>query len=193
MTRYLLPLALFVAMLIALGAGLRHDPRELPSALVGRPAPAFALPVLPPLAPLPALGEPAQAAPAHTVRQSDLHGKVWMLNVWASWCTACRTEHPLLVDFAAASPVPLYGLNYKDAAPAAQAWLAQMGNPYVQSLVDADGRVGIDFGVYGVPETYVIDAQGVVRYRQVGPVTPDVLERQIKPLLKRLQKEAGHA
>jgi cytochrome c biogenesis protein CcmG, thiol:disulfide interchange protein DsbE len=180
MTRYLLPLALFIGVLIALGAGLRHDPRELPSALVGKPAPAFALPVL-----------DAQGQ-SQTMQASELRGKVWILNVWASWCAACRTEHPLLVEFAEKSPVPVYGLNYKDSTPAALAWLRQMGNPYKQSLVDADGRVGIDFGVYGVPETYIIDAQGVVRYRQVGPVTREVLERQIQPLLKQLSGN-GHA
>ncbi|KAI3591293.1 Cytochrome c-type biogenesis protein CcmG/DsbE, thiol:disulfide oxidoreductase [Cupriavidus sp. U2] len=181
MTRFLLPLAIFLAIVVALGAGLRHDPRELPSALVGKPAPAFALPVL------------DTAGGTQTLRTADLRGKVWILNVWASWCTACRTEHPVLVDFAGKSPVPVYGLNYKDAVPAAQAWLQQMGDPYVKSGVDADGRVGIDFGVYGVPETYVIDAQGVVRYRQVGPVTPDVLERQIKPLLRQLQQGGPRA
>lgn len=181
MTRFVLPLAVFLAIVVALGAGLRHDPRELPSALVGRPAPAFALPVL------------DTSAGTQTLRAADLHGKVWILNVWASWCAACRTEHPVLVDFAARSPVPVYGLNYKDTVPAAQAWLQQMGNPYVLSGVDADGRVGIDFGVYGVPETYIIDAQGVVRYRQVGPVTPDVLERQIKPLLRQLQSGSPRA
>ncbi|GJG97279.1 DsbE family thiol:disulfide interchange protein [Cupriavidus pauculus] len=182
MTRYLLPLAIFLAIVVALGAGLRHDPRELQSALVGKPAPAFALPVL-----------PVPGQPERMVQAADMRGKIWILNVWASWCAACRTEHPVLVDFAAKSPVPLYGLNYKDTTPAAEAWLQQMGNPYVQSLVDADGRVGIDFGVYGVPETYIIDAQGTVRYRQVGPVTPDVLERQIKPVLQRLQQGGARA
>ncbi|PLP96879.1 DsbE family thiol:disulfide interchange protein [Cupriavidus pauculus] len=181
MTRFILPLAIFLAIVVALGAGLRHDPRELPSALVGRPAPAFALPVL------------DAPGSTQTLRVSDLRGKVWILNVWASWCAACRTEHPVLVDFAARSPVPVYGLNYKDTMLAAQAWLRQMGNPYVLSGVDADGRVGIDFGVYGVPETYIIDAHGVVRYRQVGPVTPDVLERQIKPLLRQLQSGGPRA
>lgn len=181
MTRFLLPLAIFLAIVVALGAGLRHDPRELPSALVGKPAPAFALPVL------------DTPGGTQTLRAADLRGQVWMLNVWASWCAACRTEHPVLVDFAAKSPVPLYGLNYKDTPQAARAWLRQMGNPYVLSGVDTDGRVGIDFGVYGVPETYIIDAHGVVRYRQVGPVTPDALERQIKPLLQQLQSGGPRA
>lgn len=182
MTRFLLPLAIFLAMIVALGAGLRHDPRELPSALVGKPAPQFALPVLAP-----------QDAPSKTIGPVDLRGKVWILNVWASWCTACRAEHPVLIDFAATSPVPVYGLNYKDTTPAAQAWLRQMGNPYVQSMVDADGRVSIELGVYGVPETYVIDRRGVVRYRQVGPVTPEVLDKRIRPLLKSLVQEGDRA
>ncbi|RZT36352.1 DsbE family thiol:disulfide interchange protein [Cupriavidus agavae] len=182
MTRFLLPLAVFVAIVLALGAGLRHDPRQLPSALVGRPAPQFALPVL---------DAPPSAPPM--VSAADLRGKVWILNVWASWCAACRSEHPLLVEFAGQSTVPLYGLNYKDTEPAARGWLRQMGDPYVHSLVDADGRVGIDFGVYGVPETYIIDRQGVVRFRQVGPVTPESLERQIKPLLRQLEQEGSHA
>ncbi|MGO4306236.1 DsbE family thiol:disulfide interchange protein [Cupriavidus sp. RAF12] len=179
MTRFLVPLAVFVALAVTLAAGLRHDPHELPSALVGKPAPAFQLPVL--------------TSPEGTMSAADLKGKIWLLNVWASWCTACRTEHPVLVDFAARSPVPIYGLNYKDQPAAARDWLRRLGNPYVASLVDADGKVGIDFGVYGVPETYVIDRAGVVRYRQVGPVTPDILERKILPLLRQLEQEPGHA
>lgn len=179
MTRFLLPLAVFLALAVALAAGLRHDPRELPSPLVGRPAPAFVLPVL---------DQDGQKLGA-----ADLRGKVWLLNVWASWCTACRAEHPVLVDFAARSQVPLYGLNYKDENGAARDWLQRMGNPYAASLVDADGRVGIDFGVYGVPETFVIDKAGVVRYKQVGPVTQEVLERKLIPLLQALEKGDGRA
>ncbi len=179
MTRFLLPLAVFLALAVALAAGLRHDPRELPSPLVGKPAPAFVLPVL--------------DRDGHRLGPADLRGKVWLLNVWASWCTACRAEHPVLVDFAARSRVPLYGLNYKDEDGAARDWLRRMGNPYAASLVDADGRVGIDFGVYGVPETFVIDKAGVVRYKQVGPVTQEVLERKLIPLLESLEKGDGHA
>jgi len=177
MTRFLLPLAVFLALAVALAAGLRHDPRELPSALVGRPAPAFVLPVL--------------GSEGRKLALDDMRGKVWLLNVWASWCTACRAEHPLLVAFAARSQVPLYGLNYKDDGNAAREWLQRMGNPYTASLVDADGHVGIDFGVYGVPETFVIDKAGIVRYRQVGPVTPEVLERKLIPLLETLEKGGG--
>lgn len=179
MTRFLLPLAVFLALAAALAAGLRHDPRELPSAMVGKPAPALRLPVL--------------APPGQTLGAADLRGKVWLLNVWASWCTACRTEHPVLVDFAGKSAVPLVGLNYKDQPDAARDWLRRMGDPYLTSLVDADGRAGIDLGVYGVPETYVIDRAGVVRFRQVGPITPQVLERKILPLLRTLEREPGHA
>ncbi|WP_423199313.1 MULTISPECIES: DsbE family thiol:disulfide interchange protein [unclassified Cupriavidus] len=177
MTRFVLPLVLFLALAAALAAGLRRDPRELPSALVGKPVPAFLLPVLAP-------GE-------HALSARDMHGGIWILNVWASWCTACRVEHPVLMDFAARSPVPVYGLNYKDEAAAARDWLRKLGDPYVASLRDADGRAGIDLGVYGVPETYVIDANGMVRYRHVGPVTEQVLEQQIDPLLRRLAREPG--
>ncbi|AGW93279.1 MULTISPECIES: DsbE family thiol:disulfide interchange protein [Cupriavidus] len=178
MTRFLLPLAAFLALAVALAAGLRHDPRELPSPLVGKAAPTFQLPLLEP--------------EGRTLASADMRGKVWLLNVWASWCAACRTEHPLLVDFAARSPVPLYGLNYKDQSAAARDWLQRLGNPYTASLVDADGRVGIDYGVYGVPETFVIDQQGVVRYRQVGPVTREVLERKLIPLIEQLEKQGGN-
>jgi len=180
MTRFLLPLAAFLALAVALAAGLRHDPRELPSPLVGKAAPAFRLPLLEP--------------EGRTLASADMRGKVWLLNVWASWCAACRTEHPLLVDFAARSPVPLYGLNYKDETGAARDWLQRLGNPYAASLVDADGRVGIDYGVYGVPETFVIDQHGVVRYRQVGPVTREVLERKLIPLIEQLERQGdSHA
>ncbi|MFS8976350.1 DsbE family thiol:disulfide interchange protein [Cupriavidus necator] len=180
MTRFLLPLAAFLALAVALAAGLRHDPRELPSPLVGKAAPAFRLPLLEP--------------EGRTLASADMRGEVWLLNVWASWCAACRTEHPVLVDFAARSPVPLYGLNYKDKSGAARDWLQRLGNPYAASLVDADGRVGIDYGVYGVPETFVIDQQGVVRYRQVGPVTREVLERKLIPLIEQLRKNGdSHA
>jgi len=186
MMRFLLPLGVFVAMVVALAAGLRHDPRELPSSLVGKPAPAFVLPVLP------QSGQSGHAS-GQTFDPATLRGKVWMLNVWASWCTACRAEHAVLLDMAAQTHVPLYGLNYKDSRGAALDWLQRMGDPYAASLVDADGRVGIDLGVYGVPETFIIDAAGVVRYRQVGPVTQQVLEQKLLPLLKALEDGGNHA
>ena len=170
--RYLLPLAVFVLLVAFLAAGLKLDPREVPSPLIGKPAPGFALTRL--------------DDEAKTIRRDDMLGQVWILNVWASWCAACRDEHPHLVAFSRTKSVPLIGLNYKDTRPAGLGWLARFGNPYDASLFDVDGRVGIDFGVYGVPETFVIDKQGVIRFKQIGPVTPEVLEKRIVPLLKEL-------
>ena len=173
--RFLLPLALFAAILLFLGVGLGLNPREVPSPLIGKPAPAFALP---------RLDDDSQR-----VSREDLLGKVWMLNVWASWCAPCRDEHPLVIDIARRQLVPVYGLNYKDSRPAASNWLANLGNPYRATLVDADGRVGIDFGVYGVPETFIIDRQGIVRFKHTGPLTPDVIRSKIEPLLKELNAQ----
>ena len=173
MTRFLLPFAVFIAIGLALMAGLRRDPRELPSALVGKPAPAFELPVL--------------EADGRTVRASDMRGKVWMLNVWASWCGPCQLEHPLIMDLAKQTRVPVVGLNYKDKPEAARAWLQRLGNPYSATLVDPDGRTGIDFGVYGVPETFVIDGEGIVRFRQAGPLTAEALEKRVLPLMRQLE------
>jgi cytochrome c biogenesis protein CcmG/thiol:disulfide interchange protein DsbE len=124
--------------------------------------------------------------PAQTIRRDDLLGKVWMLNVWASWCVACRQEHPLLVKFSQSKLLPIYGLNYKDSRPDGLQWLARFGNPYDASLFDQDGRVGIDWGVYGVPETFIIDRQGVVRFKHIGPLTPDVIRSRIEPLVRQL-------
>ena len=170
--KFILPLLLFVGLALILGAGLGRDPKEVPSPLIGKPAPAFAL------ARLDDAGQ--------TIQRDDLLGKVWVLNVWASWCVACREEHPLLVEFSRRKTVALYGLNYKDTRADGQRWLAQFGNPYDASLFDNDGKVGIDFGVYGVPETFIIDKQGVIRFKHIGPVTPAVLKDRIEPLLKQL-------
>ncbi len=170
--QYIAPLLLFAVLVGFLAVGLNLNPREVPSPLIDKPAPAFALP---------RLDDPAQ-----TISLQDLAGKVWVLNVWASWCVACREEHPIFVEFARRSPVPLYGLNYKDTRDEAQAWLVRFGNPYTASLSDSKGLVGIDFGVYGVPETFIIDKQGVIRFKHIGPVTPKVLKERIEPLLKAL-------
>lgn len=172
MMRYGLPLAVFALLVLLLGIGLGLNPREVPSPLIGKPAPHFTLPQL---------HEPQKAfSPA------ELRGTVWMLNVWASWCAACREEHPLLVDLAKSGVVPIYGLNYKDRREDGIAWLKRFGDPYRLSLHDFDGRVGIDYGVYGVPETYVIDRQGVIRYKRIGPVTPEIMQKKILPLIKEL-------
>jgi cytochrome c biogenesis protein CcmG/thiol:disulfide interchange protein DsbE len=171
--RFLIPLGVFLVMAGFLAKGLKLDPREVPSPLINKPAPGFALTRL--------------DDAARTIRREDMLGKVWILNVWASWCVACRQEHPLLVEFARRKIVPVYGLNYKDERPDGLAWLARFGNPYEASLFDRDGRVGIDYGVYGVPETFVIDKQGVIRYKHIGPVTPQVLNDKILPLLQQLE------
>ena len=169
---FLIPLAAFFALAAVLAVGLKLDPREVPSPLIDKPAPKFALQRL--------------DDAAKTIRLDDMRGKVWVLNVWASWCVACREEHPLLVAFAKKRVVPIYGLNYKDRREDANAWLARFGNPYDASLFDDEGRVGIDFGVYGVPETFVIDQNGVIRMKHIGPLTPDVIATKIEPLLRKL-------
>jgi cytochrome c biogenesis protein CcmG/thiol:disulfide interchange protein DsbE len=170
--KFALPLAVFFALVAFFAVGLRLDPREVPSPLIDKPAPNFALTRL--------------DAPAQTIRRTDMLGKVWMLNVWASWCEACRDEHPHLVEFARTKALPIMGLDYKDRRDLAQAWLADRGNPYDASLFDEDGRVGIDFGVYGVPETFVIDKLGVIRFKQIGPLTPEVLRDRVLPLVRSL-------
>ena len=169
---FLIPLGAFLALAIVLAVGLKRDPREVPSPLIDKPAPKFALARL--------------DDAAKTVRLEDLKGKVFILNVWASWCVACREEHPVLVDFAKKRVVPVYGLNYKDTRPDANAWLARFGNPYDASFFDEDGRVGLDFGVYGVPETFIVDGNGVIRMKHIGPITPEVLANKIEPLLRKL-------
>jgi cytochrome c biogenesis protein CcmG/thiol:disulfide interchange protein DsbE len=173
MKKYLLPLAVFSVVVGFLGVGLQLDPREVPSPLIGKAAPPFALPVL--------------HTPDKILSNADMKGQVWMLNVWASWCVSCREEHPVLVDLAKRKVVPIYGLNYKDASDDAKAWLKRFGDPYVLSLVDAKGQIGIDYGVYGVPETYVIDRDGIIRYKKIGVVTPDTVRDKILPLLRQLK------
>ncbi len=175
MKRFLIPLAIFLVVAGFLGIGLKLDPREVPSPLVGKPAPAFSLPSL--------------DDPAKKISSKDMLGKVWLFNVWASWCGACRDEHPVLMALAKTGAVPLYGMDYKDNREDAQQWLDLGGNPYIASVMDEDGRVGIDYGVYGVPETYVVDKAGVIAYKQIGPVTEEVLHNKILPLVKRLQTQ----
>jgi cytochrome c biogenesis protein CcmG/thiol:disulfide interchange protein DsbE len=172
--RWSIPLAIFTILVVFLYVGLYRDPREVPSPLIGKPAPPFQLAKL--------------HTPGETLGVADLKGSVWLLNVWASWCVSCRVEHPLLVQLAKAGVVPVYGLDYKDKPDDGIAWLAQNGNPYTVSLIDRDGRVGIDYGVYGVPETFLIDKAGVVRYKQIGPITPEALKEKILPLVRELQR-----
>lgn len=170
--KFLIPLAIFLVLVGFLAVGLNLNPREVPSPLIGKPAPAFELTKL--------------DAAEQKLKRDDLLGKVWVLNVWASWCAPCREEHPLVMELARRKLAPVYGLNYKDTRPAGMAFLTQLGNPYEASLFDSDGRVGIDWGVYGVPETFVVDKQGTIRFKHIGPLTPEVLEKKITPLLREL-------
>lgn len=172
--KFLVPLALFVVLVLFLAVGLRLDPREVPSPLVNKPAPAFKLAQL--------------EQPELQFSPEDLKGKVWVFNVWASWCVACRQEHPVLMDFARAQIAPLIGLDYKDQRKDALGVLKRSGNPYDLTAFDADGRVGIDYGVYGVPESYVIDKAGVIRYKHIGPITSEALQKTIIPLINELKK-----
>ena len=172
--KFLIPLAVFVALAGFFSVGLMRDPRVVPSPLIDKPAPAFRLQQL----------HEAQAA----FTPEDMKGKVWMLNVWASWCVSCRVEHPLLVEMARQGTVSIVGLNYKDKREDGVQWLTKFGNPYSLSAYDLDGRVGIDYGVYGVPETFVIDKAGVIRYKQIGPISAEALQQKILPLVRELQK-----
>jgi cytochrome c biogenesis protein CcmG, thiol:disulfide interchange protein DsbE len=170
--RFLLPLGIFIVLAIFLGVGLTLKPREVPSPFIGKPAPAFRVPQL--------------HEESKTISPEDMRGKVWLLNVWASWCVSCREEHPVLVDLARQNLVPIYGLNYKDKREDGLAWLNDGGNPYIVSAYDREGNVGIDYGVYGVPETFVMDKLGIIRYKHIGPVTPEALRDKIIPLVKEL-------
>jgi cytochrome c biogenesis protein CcmG/thiol:disulfide interchange protein DsbE len=174
MMRFIVPFIVFVVLAVFLFVGLNLDPREVPSPLVGKPAPAFVLPQL--------------DNPKMQFSPQEMKGKVWLFNVWASWCVACEAEHPVLMELARRNLVPVYAMDYKDKREAALAVLNQRGNPYVKTVSDSDGRVGIDYGVYGVPETYVIDKQGIIRYKQIGPVTAQNLREKILPLVAELEK-----
>jgi cytochrome c biogenesis protein CcmG, thiol:disulfide interchange protein DsbE len=172
---FLVPLFAFLLLAVFLYRGLFLNPREVPSPLIGKPAPQFELPKL-----------TADAA----FSTKDMLGQVWVFNIWASWCTPCRVEHPLFNQLAKQNIVPIIGLNYKDEPTNARRWLAELGDPYQLTVVDSDGRVGLDFGVYGVPETFVIDKQGVIRHKHIGPVTPEAMQKKIIPLVRELQAQS---
>lgn len=192
MKKLLIPLVLFLGLAVFLAIGLNRDPHEIPSPLIDKPAPAFSLKTL-------RQGD-------KSLSPQDLKGQVWMLNVWATWCTACKDEHPVLVQNAQRLAVPIIGLSYKEvpssdvpanisvadkldlARKRSEQWLSRHGNPYAETVFDLDGRVGIDYGVYGVPETYVIDKQGVIRYKRVGVVTPELIDSTLLPLIRKLQQ-----
>ena len=172
MNRFVVPLVVFVLMVGLLGYGLRLDPKLVPSPLIDKQAPPFSLAML--------------EQPARQLSTADMVGQVWILNVWASWCVSCRAEHKVITALANRNLVSVVGLNYKDEPAVAERWLQQFGNPYTTSVMDLDGRVGIDWGVYGVPETFVIGADGLIKYKHIGPVTHESLEQKIMPVLKEL-------
>jgi cytochrome c biogenesis protein CcmG/thiol:disulfide interchange protein DsbE len=175
MLRYILPFVLFLILSVFLYRGLGRDTSTIASPLIGKPAPAFVLPLL--------------HDASGKFSSSDMRGKVWLLNVWASWCGSCKEEHPILMDLSRRNLVPLVGLDYKDKPINGEGILKDAGDPYTLVASDEDGKVGFDFGVYGVPETYVIDKLGIIRYKLVGAVTPQNLQNTILPLVARLQAQ----
>jgi cytochrome c biogenesis protein CcmG/thiol:disulfide interchange protein DsbE len=175
MLKYILPLLIFIAISVFLAIGLNLKPHEIPSPLLDKPAPAFSAPKL--------------QTPEEKLSPADLKGQVWLFNVWASWCVSCREEHPVLNQLAQQKAVTIIGLNYKDEAAPAKEWLNTLGNPYTISISDQEGRIGIDYGVYGVPETFVIDKKGVIRHKHTGPVSLMDVQQTLLPLVAKLQAE----
>ena len=176
MLKYIIPLILFIALAVFLALGLKGKPGEIPSPLLNKLAPAFSAPKL--------------NAANEKLSPADLKGKVWLFNAWASWCASCRDEHPVINLLAQQQVAIVVGLNYKDDPDAAKKWLETLGNPYNDSVMDADGRIGIDWGVYGVPETFVMDKQGIVRYKHTGPVTEEDVQNTFLPLIAKLQAKS---
>ena len=176
MLKYIIPLLLFIVLAVFLGLGLNLKPNDIPSPFINKPAPEFSAPKL--------------NAPEQTLTPADLKGQVWLFNVWASWCVSCRAEHPILNQFAKQYAVVIIGLNYKDEPEDAKTWLKTLGNPYNVSIMDTDGRIGIDYGVYGVPETFVIDKKGLIRYKHTGPVSADDVQTIFLPLIAKLEAES---
>lgn len=172
MSRFLLPLSIFIVLAGFLFVGLGLNPREVPSPFIDKPAPAFKVSQL--------------HDAGQTISPEDMKGRVWLLNVWASWCVSCRQEHPLLVELAKRNVVPIVGLNYKDGRNEGLTWLREWGDPYLLSAFDADGKIGIDYGVYGVPETFLIDKQGIIRAKHIGPLTAEAIENKLLPKIREL-------
>ena len=168
-------LGVFGALVVLLAVGLTLNPREVPSPLIGKAAPPFSLPLL--------------QQPEKSFASKEMLGKVWILNVWASWCGPCIEEHPIITLAAKTLPAPVVGLNYKDSRSDALPWLKRHGDPFFLTVFDATGRIGIDYGVYGVPETYVIDKKGIIRYKRIGPMTPEILDKKVAPLVQELSRD----
>ena len=178
---FFLPVLIFLGVAGYLLVGLTLEPQRLPSALLDKPAPEFALP--------PLEGRTAERAADGLSSAALKTGQASLVNVFASWCLPCRVEHPILTELSRTSGAPVFGINYKDKPTDAAKWLRDLGDPYTAVGADRDGRVAIDWGVYGVPETFVVDGKGVIRYRYAGPLTEDVVERELLPALRAAQKE----
>lgn len=177
MLRYFLPLGAFAALVVLLYAGLGNDPREVPSPFIGKSAPSFELPLL--------------YKEGETFTEKDMLGQVWVLNVFASWCVSCRAEHQVVSAVARGDQLPFVGLNYKDEPDDAKAWLARFGNPYTHVAVDYDGKTGIDWGVYGVPESFLVDKKGIIRHKFTGPIDEKAVIEKLRPLVDQLRAEAA--
>ena len=177
MTRFLIPIVLFGILVVVFSIGLNLDPSFVPSPLIGKPVPSFSLARL--------------NHPDQLVSDADLRGQVSLLNVWATWCVGCRQEHETLNQIAGLGDVPIYGLNWKDDAEQASAWLIRLGDPYVASAFDEDGKVAIDWGVYGAPETFLVDADGIILYRHISPLTMEIWQSEFVPRIKKARGNAG--
>ena len=175
MSKFLLPLLVFLVLVGVFVVGLTKDPSRIPSPLLGNPAPEYSLP---------SLEDPTQQAGS-----ADFFGKVALVNIWATWCPGCRQEHGFLMELAAENTIPIYGLNWRDNRPDALRWIDALGNPYQTSAFDADGRVGIDWGAYGAPETFLLDSNGMVVHKHIAPLTREIWERDFVPIIEQL--EAG--
>jgi cytochrome c biogenesis protein CcmG/thiol:disulfide interchange protein DsbE len=172
---YLMPLGLFVVLMGFFFYGLGLNPKLIPSPLIGQPTPEFALPKL--------------SNSDELFKHADLKGEVSLLNIWATWCTSCRQEHPVLMKIAQSKQVPIYGLYYKDAPELGKKWLTEHGNPYIENAVDEDGKVGIEWGAYGTPETFIIDQQGIIRHKHIGPISWRKWETELLPLINALRNK----
>ena len=170
MHRFILPFVAFVLLIVVFSFGLFNDPRKLPSPFLGEQAPTFQLPSL--------------TEPGKIVGSADYAGKFALVNVWATWCGGCRQEHPFLLELQRTGAIPIYGLNWRDTRPEALSWIRQLGDPYEFSAFDEDGRVGIDWGVYGAPETFLINADGIVLHKHLGPLTRGAWQSDFVPLIE---------
>jgi len=173
-SKFLIPLVVFLGVSVFLFKGLSLNPREVPSPLIDKPAPAFSLPLL--------------HENGSTLSTNDMRGQVWLLNVFASWCGPCLEEHPIIVDFSERGVIPVLGLNYKDNPVNAKRWLERHGDSYSRVVVDIDGRSGLDYGVYGVPESFLIDGDGIIRYKKIGPLSQADIEADILPLVEKYKR-----